>query len=215
MEPSVASDPFRFLSRLPAGQGAIGQGLFIAIVGASGAGKDTLIAHARRELGGEPGVRFARRVITRPPDAGGEPHEGVSPAAFAGMLRSGAFALSWDANGLSYGIARIVDEWIAEGDVVVANLSRAALADAAKRYRRMAVVHVVADGAALKNRLRARGRESEKEIEGRLAREVKLAIDPSAIYVIDNSGPPEGPCALFVDFLLAAADANTPAQAYR
>lgn len=213
MIPSTASDPHGFLSRLPAGAGAIGQGLFVAIVGASGAGKDTLIAHARRELAGEPGVRFARRVITRPPDAGGEPHEGVSPTAFDGMRHSGAFALSWNANGLSYGIARIVDEWIAEGDVVVANLSRAALADAARRYRRVAVVHVVADSAALKSRLKARGRENEKEIEGRLARDVQLAVDPSAVFVIDNSGPPDGPCAQFVDFLIAASADHAPADA--
>ncbi|MGE0233138.1 MAG: phosphonate metabolism protein/1,5-bisphosphokinase (PRPP-forming) PhnN [Flavobacteriaceae bacterium] len=210
MRPQTASDPHGFVSHLPSGLGAIGRGLFVAVVGASGAGKDTLIAHARQALEGEPGVRFARRVITRPPDAGGEPHEGVSPAAFAGMRQSGAFALSWDANGLSYGISRNVDEWIAEGDVVVANVSRAALADAARRYRRLLVVHVVADSVALRSRLKARGRESETEIEGRIAREVKLAVDPASVFVIDNSGAPDGPCALFVDLLLAAGASAAP-----
>ena len=41
-------------------------GAFVAIVGPSGAGKDTLICYARDRLRGEACVDFVRRVVTRP-----------------------------------------------------------------------------------------------------------------------------------------------------
>ncbi len=43
----------------------IRNGAFVAVVGPSGAGKDTLIAHAKAALADEPQVDFVRRVITR------------------------------------------------------------------------------------------------------------------------------------------------------
>ena len=45
-------------------------GRLFVVVGASGAGKDTLIAGA---LAADPRLHWARRVITRPAVAGGEP----------------------------------------------------------------------------------------------------------------------------------------------
>jgi ABC-type phosphate/phosphonate transport system ATPase subunit len=56
--------------------------MLVAVVGPSGAGKDTLMEAARLRLEGRPGFRFARRVITRPADAGGEEHEALDRAAF-------------------------------------------------------------------------------------------------------------------------------------
>ena len=53
------------------------RGPLIAVVGASGVGKDTLI---RAMVAVRPGLR---RVITRPIDADGEGHEAVSEAEFA------------------------------------------------------------------------------------------------------------------------------------
>ena len=77
--------------------------MIAAVVGPSGAGKDTLIEGA---LAAWPGLRLARRVITRPSDAGGEDFAGVTPAAFARMQQAGLFALDWQAHGLSYAIPR-------------------------------------------------------------------------------------------------------------
>jgi len=51
----------------------IRNGAFVAVVGPSGAGKDTLIAHARDALAGEPQVEFVRRVITRRSTSGMSP----------------------------------------------------------------------------------------------------------------------------------------------
>ena len=43
----------------------IGPGWLVLIVGPSGAGKDTLIKIARRNLANEGRVKFPRRVVTR------------------------------------------------------------------------------------------------------------------------------------------------------
>ena len=78
-------------------------GRLFAIVGPSGAGKDTLIQGA---LAVRPGLSVVRRVITRPTSAGGEDFEGVTAAAFAARSKAGEFALTWQAHGLSYGIPK-------------------------------------------------------------------------------------------------------------
>ena len=59
-------------------------GRLILVVGPSGAGKDTLIdaAVARRA-----GLARARRVVTRPEEAGGEDFEAVTPERFELMER--------------------------------------------------------------------------------------------------------------------------------
>ena len=61
-----------------------------AIVGPSGAGKDTLLAGA---LAARPDLVLVRRVITRPTEAGGEDFDGVTEAVFAQRLAAGDFAL--------------------------------------------------------------------------------------------------------------------------
>ena len=53
------------------------------VVGPSGAGKDTLLSGA---IAADPALHWARRVITRPESAGGEPFEGVTEAEFAMRL---------------------------------------------------------------------------------------------------------------------------------
>ena len=60
----------------------IRNGAFVAVVGPSGAGKDTLIAHARAALADEPQVEFVRRVITRLADGETEDHDTLTDAAF-------------------------------------------------------------------------------------------------------------------------------------
>ncbi len=67
----------------------IRNGAFVAVVGPSGAGKDTLIAHAKAALADEPQVDFVRRVITRLSDGETEDHDTLADAEFLEALADG------------------------------------------------------------------------------------------------------------------------------
>ena len=81
-------------------------GVFVAVVGPSGAGKDTLIAYARDRLAERRRVEFVRRVITRPSDRSSEDHDTLADAAFDEAESAGSFALSWSAHGLQIRTSR-------------------------------------------------------------------------------------------------------------
>ncbi|MBL8576794.1 MAG: phosphonate metabolism protein/1,5-bisphosphokinase (PRPP-forming) PhnN [Mesorhizobium sp.] len=178
------------LERVQAGALPIRNGAFVAIVGPSGAGKDTLIAHAMAALGGEPQVDFVRRVITRPCDGSTEQHDTLSDEAFVQAQSDGAFALAWEAHGLRYGIPSSVDTALDNGHVAVANLSRGALPALRERYANVAVVEITADPEILASRLAGRGRETRDEILARLARTISCDTTGPSI-VLDNGGAPE------------------------
>jgi ribose 1,5-bisphosphokinase len=168
-------------------------GRLIYLIGPSGSGKDSLLDAARPRLA-ERGCRIVRRVITRSAEAVGEAAQGVSPEQFAAMEAEGAFALSWQANGLSYGIPREIDDWLAAGHDVLVNGSRAHLAQTRARYPTLLVLLLTVDQAVLRQRLISRGRESLADIEARLARNAQftaqlIADNGSGLYVLDNSGP--------------------------
>jgi len=163
-------------------------GRFIAIVGPSGVGKDSVM-RALSKLDNR--FVLARRVITRPSDAGGEAFDGISEGGFSARQANGDFALSWPAHGLRYGIPSTVDTQLAQGRDVLANLSRAVLKQARDRFDRFEVILLIANQSALAARLQARGRESEAEITRRLQRanfEIPKEIDAKSV---DNSGPIE------------------------
>jgi ribose 1,5-bisphosphokinase len=161
-------------------------GLLMPVVGPSGAGKDTLMAAARARLAGDPRFVFARRTITRPAEAGGEDHDPIDEAGFAAALARGDFALHWRAHGLAYGIPRRIEAELAAGRVVMANLSRGVLAEAAARYP-VRVLMITAPPEVLAARLAARGRETAADIAARLAREVTLP-DGIAVTTVVNDG---------------------------
>lgn len=161
-------------------------GRVFAVVGPSGAGKDTLIDAARLA---RPDLVVVRRVITRPQGAGGEDFDGVTEAEFDLRQSRGDFALHWKAHGLRYGIPRATLDLRHAGQDVLFNGSRAALDRALAVLPDLTVIRVVVPSAVLMDRLLARGRESRAEIEARVLR---AGTDiPAGFAVIDvrNDGP--------------------------
>ena len=145
-------------------------GVLVLVFGPSGAGKDSVIEAASRNLPQGAPIVFARRAITRPEAAGGEAHEAITWPQFAARRAAGRFLLSWEANGNGYGIPGRYARDLDAGRVVVASVSRTVL-DAAVRLRwRVLPVRITAPASVLAERLARRGRESEAAIAARLAR---------------------------------------------
>ncbi len=183
---------------------AVAAGTMVVVVGPSGAGKDSVMSYAARHFADEARVRFVRRVITRPADAGGEAHEAIDAEGFRTRAAEGGFAVCWEAHGLSYGIPRETLDALATGVTLVANGSRSALPDVADAYARLKVVVITARPDILAARLAARGRESAEGIAKRLDRAVPEIVAAADTVVIDNSGALEEAGEAFVALLVSA-----------
>lgn len=186
--------------------------MLVPVVGPSGAGKDTLMNAARAALEGDARFLFARRCITRPAEAGGEDHLPMTEDTFEALRQAGGFALHWRAHGLSYGIPIAVEQALAEGRVVVANLSRTVLQQAAARYPTRILV-ITAPPAVLAARLAARGREDAADIAARLAREAALPPGLPTVTVMNDSTVAEGKARVLAALNQAAAGARPEERA--
>lgn len=173
----------------------------VAVVGPSGAGKDTLMAYAARFFEGRDDIVFVRRIITRDAAAGGEDHDGVSEAEFAALEKTDRFAVSWGAHGLRYGIPVETKQAVAKGRLVVANGSRSALARFKDVYPSLVVINITASLDVLAARLEARGRETREEILRRLERSSLAVTGDYQVMTIDNSGSLEDAGRALVDAL--------------
>lgn len=174
----------------PAVPKRFGPGSLVAVCGPSGAGKDTLIAHARTMSAGEPNVIFARRIVTRP-QSGFEDHDSLNDESFDQAVLENRFAFWWAAHGLKYGVPASVDDDIAAGRCVVSNVSRAIIGSLQERYARVLVVLVTAPPEILAARLAQRGRASDGSLEQRMARTSEITRHFVPDVVIDNAGTPE------------------------
>ncbi len=186
-------------------------GALILVVGPSGAGKDSVIDFARDRLADHPGVMFVRRVVTRDAQAGAEDHASLDPAAFEQAKAEGAFAFTWQAHGLSYGLPRAMDDHIAKGGVAIANGSRATLTALRTLYPSLVVVLVTVSRETLAKRLAARGRETAQEIEARLER-AELYCDVGDHIAISNDGPLDEAGGKLVEVVDGAMAAFVPAS---
>jgi ribose 1,5-bisphosphokinase len=167
----------------------IGPGTFVAVVGPSGAGKDSVMAYAMAALAGDPRYVLARRIITRLADAKAEDHDTLSEGAFLAAEAAGDFALSWGAHGHRYAIPLNVDDGIRSGSTVIANLSRKAIPAMRARYANSLVVNIFAQPEIIAARLAGRGRESQAEIAARLSRMGQGDEELTNAIAIENSGP--------------------------
>lgn len=174
-------------------------GGFVAVVGPSGSGKDSVIEWARGALASHGGVVFPRRRITRPAGAG-EDHDPVSETDFASAEARGDFALTWRAHGLAYGIPAAVSNAVAAGEVVVANVSREVLAHLPGLFAKVWVVRVTVSEDVRRARIVARGREDEAGAAARVAR-ANPAPEHSADLEIVNDGTLEEAGAALTRFL--------------
>ena len=159
------------------------------VIGASGAGKDSLLSYVREHLDHNANAIFAHRYITRPADAGGENHVAISEEEFVQRKQRRCFAMSWYSHATYYGIGVEINHWLSQGLDVVMNGSRAFLSQAAQLYHELVPVLITVEAEVLRSRLEARGRETAAQIEERLFQAVKLEqglYHPRLIRVENN-----------------------------
>lgn len=162
-------------------------GCFVAIVGPSGSGKDTLIGWLRARLEQKPDCMFVRRIVTRKADAGAEDHLTMSVEEFAHAREHGRFAVVWQAHGLSYGIPRDAADHVARGGLAIGNGSRRSLAAMRDAFDRFHVIELTVRPDILAARLAARGREDASQVAARLAQKDIGVADEFAPFTVDNS----------------------------
>ena len=144
------------------------KGLFLAIVGPSGSGKDTIIEALCKQL---PNIKRVKRYITREQQkAGGEDSYNIDFDTFGKLERDGGFAFSWSAHHLKYGLPITIFDEINAGTILIANISRSILDQLSDKFEYYEVILITASDKILAERLEERGRESKAQIEERLAR---------------------------------------------
>jgi ribose 1,5-bisphosphokinase len=176
------------------------RGTLLCVIGPSGAGKDTLIGEARRRLAGDPGVHFARRIVTRP-SSPAEDHDSLDEGTFERSRAGGRFALSWRAHGLGYALPASILPPLHQGACVVSNVSRLVVADAQRRFPAVRVALVTAPSDVLAARLAARGREEPDVVAARLAREVAVVAGLDPDLTIINVGSIDAKADELVSFI--------------
>jgi len=167
----------------------VATGSFFFVVGPSGAGKDSLMDGVRPHLDPARFV-FATRTITRPADSGGEAHQACTQAEFTSLEQQGKFLITWQAHDLSYGLPNTLLEALANGQHVIANGSRAMVAQLSVRVPNLVVVEIGAPPEILAQRLSQRGRESVSDVAKRLARKTDPYPDGTHVLRVINDQTP-------------------------
>ena len=177
-------------------------GHLIYIVGASGAGKDSILSECRSQLTSQLNTCISHRYITRPANAGGENHIALTSAEFEFRKSRQLFKFDWQANGLQYAIGKEVDGWLASGLNVIVNGSRSFLPKAQQLHPQLKAVYIDVDTQCLRERLILRARENSSEIEQRLVRHQQLSVQiPKEAYRINNSGALSIACDELLSFI--------------
>ena len=163
----------------------IGPGRLVLVVGPSGAGKDTLLDLARAACADDRDISFPRRVVTRQASPS-EDNAWIDPDGFSAALARGDFAMHWEAHGHCYALPRAIEDEIRAARTVVVNVSRTVVDAMRRAYADVIVVQVTAPPEVLAERLTARARGSDGQIEQRLRRavdEIAVAADVTIVNV--------------------------------
>ena len=188
---------------MPEDRGAsVTPGVFFAVVGASGVGKDTVLTGTQKSLSGNTAFRFPQRYITRPRDAGGEDHIAVSEPDFRHMQASNGFCLSWSAHQLHYGLSRNLIADLRYGTHLVCNVSRTSLSEAKSVFERLQIIEITADPDTIAARLKSRGRESDADVAARQARQVADWRAGHGVHTVCNDGTAQDAIASMTGLLL-------------
>lgn len=158
------------------------------IIGASGAGKDTLMNYAREKINGSQKVIFVHRYITRPPLAGNENHVHLTEREFKARIEANLFALHWESHGKYYGIGVEIINWMQLGFNVIVNGSREYLPIARQHFPKLVTVLIDASPDIIAERLLKRGREDATEIKKRLNRTKEISTDlNNCVKILNDS----------------------------
>lgn len=161
-------------------------GLWVLVFGPSGSGKDSVMEAARSLLAERSDIVFARRMVTRPVQAGSD-HDPVDANAFAQHVARAELAWYWEAHGFGYGISRRYDADVAAGKTVVVNGSRAH-ASSLTPDSKVRTVEVSAPMHLLADRLARRGRDSSSAIADRLNRNQQFVRMAADFVVVNDAG---------------------------
>lgn len=157
----------------------------VLVVGASGVGKDTLLRSARARLKESNKLGFVRRYITRPPDTH-EDNYFIDLHGFKILQQADFFLSSWQAHGNFYGIPHNVFAVTRHTNALLCSISRRRIIDFENRFDHVTTIQITASEEILRQRLYARGRESEQEIAGRLLR-AREQVEARDLIPFDNS----------------------------
>lgn len=147
-------------------------GAWVFVCGASGAGKDSVMAWAQQRLTERPDIVFSRRVVTREAQPGADDTP-VTLAQFDALRLTGGLSWHWQAHGLSYGIGAHYASVVQEGRTVVVNGSREHVQGLAPGAD-IRVVQILAEPQQLANRLAQRGRDDPQAVHSRLSRNARF-----------------------------------------
>lgn len=170
----------------------------VLVVGASGTGKDTLLRSARSYYEHDPRFCFAKRYVTRPPDAN-EDNYFIDRAGFMILRNHGYFLANWEAYGNMYGIPWSACE-VPRGATLFCSVSRTAIRDVERQFDSVTTLQITARAEMLQARLEKRARENAASIEKRIARAKELCHARNLI-LFDNSPPLSLTTVSFIDLL--------------
>ena len=106
------------------------------------------------------------------------------------MKNDHEFSLTWHIYDLDYGVPKIVENWLSDGNIVIINVSRTIIPQARKKFPDLKVIFVEVPYEITLARIKSRGREAEndKKFKDRVKRAKENQKFPGADIIIDNSG---------------------------